>query len=95
MSCSSIFDGKTVQIQGDTASSTSLVETLEASPLFKDVGFKSQLTKLQGTPYDRFHISATLEAAPKPAPPPAAPDADRHDCRSGFAARTSHHADDG
>jgi general secretion pathway protein L len=56
------FDGKTVQIQGDTGSSTTLLEILEASPLFKDVGFKSQLTKLQGTPYDRFHISATLEA---------------------------------
>src|SRR5450759_2331125 len=67
------FDGKTVQIQGDTGSSTSLLEILEASPLFKDVGFKSQLTKLQGTPYDRFHISATLEAAPKPTPPAAAP----------------------
>ena len=68
------FDGKTVQIQGDTGSSTSLLEILEASPLFKDVGFKSQLTKLQGTPYDRFHISATLEAAPKPTPPATAPD---------------------
>lgn len=68
------FDGKTVQIQGDTGSSTSLLEILEVSPLFKDVGFKSQLTKLQGTPYDRFHISATLEAAPKPTPSAAAPD---------------------
>lgn len=67
------FDGKTVQLQGDTGSSTSLLEILEVSPLFKDVGFKSQLTKLQGTPYDRFHIGATLEAAPKPAPPAAAP----------------------
>ncbi len=63
------FDRKTVQIQGDTGSSTSLLEILEASPLFKDVGFKSQLTKLQGTPYDRFHISATLEAAAKPTVP--------------------------
>lgn len=68
------FDGKTVQIQGDTGSSTSLLEILEVSPLFKDVGFKSQLTKLQGTPYDRFHISATLEAAPKPTPPASAPE---------------------
>lgn len=67
------FDGRTVQILGDTGSSTSLLELLEASPLFKDVGFKSQLTKLQGTSYDRFHISATLEAAAKPTPSVATP----------------------
>ena len=67
------MDGASVQIQGDTGSATSLVETLEASPVFKDVGFKSQLTKLQGTPYDRFHLSATYEAAAKPVRPAAAP----------------------
>lgn len=67
------FDGKTVQLLGDTGSSTSLLELLEASPLFKDAGFKSQLTKLQGTSYDRFHISATLEAAAKPTPSMATP----------------------
>jgi general secretion pathway protein L len=70
-----IFDGKTVEIQGDTASSTSLVEMLEASPLFKDVSFKSQLTKMPGTRNDRFHLSATLKAAAKPKPPAVAPDA--------------------
>ena len=69
-----IFDGKTVEIVGDTASSTSLVETLEASTLFKDVSFKSQLTKIPGTPNDRFHLSATLKAAAIPKPPAAAPD---------------------
>ncbi len=67
------FDGRTVQILGDTGSPTSLLELLEASPLFKDAGFKSQLTKLQGTSYDRFHISATLEEAAKPTPPAAQP----------------------
>ena len=66
------FEGDTVQIQGETASSTRLVETLEASPLFKDVSFKSQLTKIQGTANDRFHLSATLEAAAKPKSPVAA-----------------------
>jgi len=70
-----IFDGKTVQILGETASSTTLVETLEASPLFKDVSFKAQLTKIPGTPYDRFHLAATLKAAAKPAPPVLAPSA--------------------
>ena len=68
------FDGKAVQILGDTGSSTSLLEILEASALFKDVGFKSQLTKLQGTTHHRFHISATLEEAEKPVPSVAAPD---------------------
>lgn len=61
------FDGKTVQIQGETAASSDLVELLEASPLFKDVGFKAQLTKIQGTTYDRFHITANLEATEKAA----------------------------
>ena len=70
-----IFDGKTVQIQGETASSTRLIEILEASALFKDVSFKSQLTKIQGTPYDLFHLSATLKAPAKPAQPATASEA--------------------
>ncbi|HLA38633.1 MAG TPA: PilN domain-containing protein, partial [Candidatus Glassbacteria bacterium] len=70
-----IFDGKTVQIQGETASSTRLIEILEASALFKDVSFKSQLTKIQGTPYDLFHLSATLKAPAKPAQPATVPEA--------------------
>ena len=61
------FDGKTVQIQGETAASSELIELLDASPLFKDVGFKAQLTKIQGTTYDRFHITANLEATEKAA----------------------------
>lgn len=66
------FDGKTLQIQGESASASGLVELLEASPMFKDVGFKAQLTKIQGTANDRFHIVAVLEeeARPKPAPAP-------------------------
>lgn len=68
-----VFDGKTIEIQGDTASSTSLVETLEASPLFGDVSFKSQIAKIPGTRNDRFHVSAALKAAAKPKPPAVAP----------------------
>ena len=67
------YDGNNVQIQGESASSASLIETLEASPLFKDVGFKSQLIKIQGTGTDRFHINASLEATEKllvATPPP-------------------------
>jgi general secretion pathway protein L len=68
------YDGKTLQIQGESASASGLVELLEASPMFKDVGFKAQLTKIQGTSTDRFHIAAILEddARPKPAPAPDA-----------------------
>ncbi len=59
------YDGNNVQIQGESASSANLIETLEASPIFKDVSFKSQLIKIQGTGTDRFHISASLEANEK------------------------------
>jgi general secretion pathway protein L len=61
------FDGKIIQIQGESASASSLVEFLERSPMFKDVGFKAQLTKIQGTPNDRFHIVAAIEDA-RPSP---------------------------
>ena len=63
------FEGNTVQIQGETTASTKLVETLEASPLFKDVSIKTLLTKVQGSANDHFHISATLKATAKPTPP--------------------------
>jgi general secretion pathway protein L len=62
------FDGQTIQIQGETASSINMIEALEASPLFKDVAYKSPVTKMQGTPYDRFHIGATLEGTWRPQP---------------------------
>jgi general secretion pathway protein L len=69
------FDGKTVQLQGESGSSPGLIEALEASPILKDVGFKSQLTKIQGTGNDRYHIAGTLETAPREAPAiPAPPD---------------------
>jgi general secretion pathway protein L len=64
------FDGKVVQIQGESASAASLVEQLENSPMFRDVGFKAQLTKIQGTQNDRFHIAAALEAEAQPKPIP-------------------------
>ncbi len=59
------FDGKSVQVQGESSSSSSLVETLEASQLLKDVGFKAQLIKIQGTAFDRFHVAAVLETPEK------------------------------
>lgn len=83
------YDGTTVQLMGEASSASSLVEALEASPLLKEAGFKSQVSKVLSTAADRFHISATLEgnertrleAAAEPAPspvvpPPVAPPAD-------------------
>lgn len=64
------FDGKNVQIIGETASSTGLVETIERSSFFKDVAFKSPLTKIQGSSFDRFHLSANLEVPPQTKPIP-------------------------
>ena len=57
------FDGKSVQIIGETGSAGKLVEVLEASPWFKDVSFKSPLTKIQGSAIDRFQIGANLEGS--------------------------------
>lgn len=62
------FDGKTIQIQGESGAAAGLVELLDASPMFKDVAFKAQLTKMQGTSIDRFHIVATLDSATWPKP---------------------------
>jgi general secretion pathway protein L len=66
------FDGKTVQITGETGSSTSMIEAIEASPMFKDVAFKSPTVKIQGTPLDRFHVGAILEGASLSLPPQVA-----------------------
>lgn len=62
------FDGKTVTINGESSSAASLVELLEASPVFRNVAFKAPLTKHHGTAFDRFHIGFELrpEAIPKP-----------------------------
>lgn len=70
------YDGKSVQIQGESTSAAGLVEILDASPMFKDVGFKAPVAKIQGTAYDRFHLSAILDlgARPKPAPTESAPE---------------------
>jgi general secretion pathway protein L len=73
------FDGKIVQIQGESGIASKLVEILDASPMFKDVGFKAQLTKIQGTTSDRFHISAALDTAARPVPPPAQPSVEQPD----------------
>ncbi len=63
------YDGKTVQIQGEAASAAGLVEVLDASPLFKDVGFKASVAKIKGATGERFHISATLDSGARPIRP--------------------------
>lgn len=70
------YDGKTVQVQGESTSAAGLVEILEASPMFKDVGFKAPVAKIQGTAYDRFHLSAILDlgARPKSVPTESTPE---------------------
>ena len=62
------FDPNGIQMQGESGAAPALVETLENSPMFKDVTFKAQLTKIQGTGNDRFQLAATLEPAARLAP---------------------------
>ena len=57
------FNGKEIQLQGESSSASGLVGILESSRMFKEVSFKSQLTKVQGTTNDRFHILATVHDA--------------------------------
>lgn len=57
------FDGKSVQLQGESGSSTGLVELLEASPMFKQVAFKAPLVKIPQQGGDRFHLLLQLEQA--------------------------------
>lgn len=67
------YDGKSVQIQGESTSAAALVEILDASPMFKDVGFKAPVAKIQGTAYDRYHLSAILDLGARPKPVPTEP----------------------
>ena len=67
------FDANGVQVQGESATATGLVELLEKSPMFKDVAFKAQLTKIQGTANDRFHVAAAFEDGARHDPAPAPP----------------------
>lgn len=49
-----------IQLQGETASASKLVELMEDSGFFRGTGSKSPLTKVQGTSVDRFHLGAEL-----------------------------------
>jgi len=50
-----------IQLQGETASASKLVELMEDSGFFRGTGSKSPLTKVQGTSVDRFHLGAELK----------------------------------
>lgn len=63
------FDGKTITLQGESGSASELVEMLEATPLFHKVAFRSPLTKLPGTAFDRFYIGFELRPEGLPKPP--------------------------
>lgn len=58
--------GNEVQIQGETGSSSKLMELAENSGFLREAGYKSPLTQIPGTTLERFHIAAKS----KPLPPP-------------------------
>ncbi len=51
-------NGVDLQIQGETGSSSKLIEVLENSGLVKGVSYKSPLTQIPGTAVERFHLAA-------------------------------------
>ncbi len=63
-----------LQLQGESESSSKLIPTFEASPLFGTPQFKSPLTKLnypgQNVNGDRFHVAMEIKTAPLPAAVP-------------------------
>jgi general secretion pathway protein L len=50
--------GRDVQIQGETGSSSKLIELMENSGFLKEASHKSSLTQIPGTTVERFHIAA-------------------------------------
>ncbi|WP_020396491.1 PilN domain-containing protein [Thiolinea disciformis] len=54
-------NGTTVQIRGESSAALSLIDTLEASPSFAKVSFKSPVTRNAANGKDKFHIEAQVE----------------------------------
>ena len=70
--------GKDVQIQGETGSSSKLIELMEGSGFLAEASHKSLLTQIPGTSVERFHIAAkTLpfleQSGQKPPTSPTSP----------------------
>lgn len=57
--------GLDVQIQGETGSSSKLIELMENSGFLKEASHKSLLTQIPGTTVERFHIAAKTRPFPE------------------------------
>ncbi len=65
-------DGWEVLMEGETTQSSKLVGIVDGSPLFRDSGYKSPLTKGQAPSSERFQLGALLKSAPPVEPVPLA-----------------------
>jgi general secretion pathway protein L len=54
--------GNKLTLKGESASASSLIEQLEASPLLSEVRFSSAVTQLPGSDRERFAITAVVSA---------------------------------
>lgn len=57
------INGNQVQLRGESEQALSLIDTLEISPYFEAVSFKSPVTRNPNTGKDKFHLQATVEAS--------------------------------
>lgn len=57
------INGNQVQIRGESEQALSLIDTLEISPYFEAVSFKSPVTRNPNSGKDKFHLQANVEAA--------------------------------
>ena len=58
--------GKNVELQGESAQATTLIELLEDSPRFESVAFRAPLTQVRGAATERFSILMTLTDRERP-----------------------------
>jgi general secretion pathway protein L len=58
--------GDELRIQGESANATSIIELVENSEYFQNVQPRSPVTKNSMTNKEKFHVAATLVAAPAP-----------------------------
>jgi len=54
--------GKTIHLHGQSVASAALIPLIDASPLFRNVSFRSPVTQNKQNNTERFHISAELES---------------------------------
>jgi hypothetical protein len=57
------LNGTDLQIQGETGSSSKLIEAIENSGLVKGASYKSPLTQIPGTAMERFHLAAATRSS--------------------------------